>query len=69
MEKISLCYMEAKALLPGVTDKQLQDLVASGEIEATKPGKGVSLGNAIFDNDSVIDYAINNGLWNNGASR
>lgn len=61
---ISLCYMEAKALLPGVTAKGLQELVASGEIVATKTGRGASLENATFCNDSVCVYAISNGLWN-----
>jgi hypothetical protein len=55
--------MEAKALLPGVTEKRLQVLVASGDIKATKQGRGVSLANATFCNDSVIDFALRNGLW------
>lgn len=62
--KIQLCHMEAKALLPGITHKKLQALVVYGEIEAIKTGRGVSLANATFDNDSVCAYAKRNNLWN-----
>jgi len=63
MMDISLCYMEAKALLPGITAKKLEELVAAGEIAAVKTGKGKSVANATFSNTSVCAYALRNGLW------
>lgn len=62
-QDIQLSFMEAKALLPGVTVKELEQLVDDGTIVAEKRGNGRSVTNALFSNDSVIEYAQRHGLW------